>query len=110
MQEPIFPGASRPPMKWGVPLMAIVAVFMPAAVLSIWLGVIVSWMAALGVVVSAVVAFIWMRRVTRHDDHRLSQAWMAIRLARRNRNRVLRSSVRSYSPVALRGADDGWRR
>ena len=49
MQEPIFPGASRPPMKWGVPLMAIVAVFMPAAVLSIWLGVIVSWLAALGV-------------------------------------------------------------
>jgi type IV secretion system protein VirB3 len=110
MQEPIFPGASRPPMKWGVPLMAIVAVFMPAAVLSIWLGVIVSWLAALGVAASAVMAFFWMRRITRHDDHRLAQAWMAMHLARHNRNRKLRSSVRSYSPVALRGADDAWRR
>jgi len=31
MREPIFPGASRPPMKWGVPLMALVALFMPGA-------------------------------------------------------------------------------
>ena len=110
MQEPIFPGASRPPMKWGVPLLALVALFMPAAVVSVWLGVIVSgWAAAVLLAVSAA-GFVWMRRVTTHDDHRLSQAWMAFRLNLRNPNRALRSGVRSYSPVTLRGAPDAWRR
>ena len=97
-------------MKWGVPLTALVALFMPTAVLAMWLGVLVSiWAAAVLVAVCAGV-FIWMRRVTRHDDHRLAQALMSLRLSLCNPNRGLRQGVRSYGPVALRGADDAWRR
>jgi type IV secretion system protein VirB3 len=110
MQEPIFPGASRPPMKWGVPLLALVAVFMPAAVVSVWLGVIVSGWAAAALIALSTAALLWMRRVTTHDDHRLTQAWMALRLNLRNPNRTLRGGVRSYSPITLRGARDAWRR
>jgi type IV secretory pathway VirB3-like protein len=97
-------------MKWGVPLMALVALFMPAAVLSVWLGVIVSGWAAAALVALSAAGFVWMRRVTTHDDHRLAQAWMSLRLSLRNANRTLRGRVRSYSPVTLRGASDAWRR
>ncbi len=110
MQEPIFPGASRPPMKWGVPLMALVALFMPAAVLSLWLGVLLSWWACAAGPMACVAVFVWMRKVTANDDHRLTQAWMALRLTLRNPNRHLRQGTRSYSPIPLRGADDAWRR
>jgi type IV secretion system protein VirB3 len=110
MQEPIFPAATRPPMKWGVPLMALVALFMPAFVLSLWLGVLVSWWASAALAGFSIFGFFWMRRVTANDDHRLSQAWLAMRLSQRHPNRRLRQGVRSYSPVTLRGAQDVWRR
>lgn len=97
-------------MKWGVPLIALVALFMPSAVIAVWVGAIVSWTAALGIVGASALLFVWMRRVTAHDDHRLAQAWMSFRLSLRQPNRRLRAGVRSYSPVALRGADDAWRR
>ena len=73
MREPIFPGASRPPMKWGVPLMALVALFMPGAVVAIWLGVLVSWWLFAAVLLACAFGFVWMRKVTTHDDHRLMQ-------------------------------------
>ena len=110
MREPIFPGASRPPMKWGVPLMALVALFMPGAVLALWLGVLVSWWLFAAVLLACALGFVWMRKVTTHDDHRLMQAWMSIRLSLRHPNRHLRDGARSYSPVTLRGANDAWRR
>ncbi len=97
-------------MKWGVPLMALVALFMPAAVLSMWLGVLVSWWACAAVFAASAALFVWMRKLTANDDHRLSQAWMALRLSLGNPNRQLRQRVRSYSPLPLRGADDAWRR
>ena len=109
MREPIFPGASRPPMKWGVPLMALVALFMPSFVAVIWLGILVSWWAALPLVLAATAGFVWMRHVTARDDHRLAQQWLRLKLALRNPNRRLRGGVRSYAPLPLNGGPDAWR-
>ena len=56
-------------MKWGVPLMALVALFMPSVVLAIWLGVLVSWWLCAVVFVACAMGFVWMRKVTIHDLH-----------------------------------------
>lgn len=109
MRELIFPGASRPPMKWGVPLLALVALFMPAFVAVIWLGILVSWWASLPLVMLAVGVFVWMRHVTARDDHRLAQQWLRLKLVLRNPNRRLRRGVRSYAPLPLHGGPDAWR-
>jgi type IV secretion system protein VirB3 len=110
MREPIFPGASRPPMKWGVPLMALVALFMPAFVAVMWLGLLLSWWLAAPVALAAALSFWWMRRTTVRDDQRLHQQWLRLKLALRQPNRRARCGVRSYSPLALRGVRDDWRR
>ena len=106
--EAIYKGATRPAMKFGIPLVPLVA-FLGGAMLSIvWGGFLVSWWTAVAVAVAAVPALTWMRLVTARDDQRFRQMVLALKLRLGDRNRRL-WRARSYAPTVYRGARDGWR-
>lgn len=105
MREPIYKGATRPAMKWGVPLMALIAIFMPAIVVGAWGATLVDLRIAPAVTVVLVPLYGWMRYVTYKDDQRLLQMILRFKLNRRNPNRQLWKS-RSYSSHRPRGASD----
>lgn len=92
-------------MKWGVPLMALIVIFMPMIVLGAWGATLISLWIAPAVVVVLVPLYGWMRYVTYKDDQRLLQLLMLFKLLRRNPNRRLWKS-RSYSCHRPRGARD----
>ena len=96
MREPIYKGATRPAMKWGVPLMALVVVFMPAIVLGAWGAILVNWMIAPVAAIVILPLYGWMRWVTYNDDQRLLQMILKIKLIRANPNRRM-WTARSYS-------------
>jgi type IV secretory pathway VirB3-like protein len=108
--ETIFKGATRPPTKWGVPLVMLVLVIMPLGLLSMYLFILVNWRAGLVAIVVAAAVYAWMRWITSKDDQRLLQTLLKIRLAWRNPNRVLRGGIRSYAPISCKGGRDAWRR
>ena len=113
MIETVFKGATRPPMKFGVPLVPLVVLLLPGFISGMWLSTFASWMFAPVIFGSLTVAYIWMRIVTSRDDQRLTQMVLRLKLAVRNPNRVLRNGAHSYAPVALRTAQGGrhvWRR
>lgn len=96
MREPIYKGATRPATKWGVPLMALVAIFMPAIVVGAWGAILVSAWIAPAILAALIPLYAWMRWVTHKDDQRLLQLILKLWLAWRNPNRRL-WTARSYS-------------
>ncbi len=92
-------------MKWGVPLMALIAIFMPAIVLAAWGAALVDLRIAPVVAVILVPLYAWMRFVTYKDDQRLLQLILRFKMNRLNPNRHLWRS-RSYSSHRPRGARD----
>ncbi len=105
MREPIYKGATRPAMKWGVPLMALIAIFMPAIVLGAWGATLIDLRVAPAVAIILVPLYGWMRYVTYKDDQRLLQLILRFKMNRLNPNRHLWQS-RSYSSHRPRGARD----
>jgi len=107
IHEAIYKGATRPAMKLGIPLVPLVVLFGLGMLLSIWGGILVSgWVAAV-VVLAIGPALGWMRFVTRKDDQRFRQIFVAMKLRLHDRSHRL-WHVRSYSPNLLRGASDAW--
>ena len=113
MIETVFKGATRPPMKFGVPLVPLVVLLLPGFIAGMWLSTMVDWRFAPVIFGAHTVAYVWMRIVTSRDDQRLAQMVLRFKLAAGNPNRVLRNGARSYAPVALRTLRGGrhvWRR
>lgn len=102
MEEVIYKGATRPPIKWGVPLLALVLVFMPTIVVAVWASVLISlWIAPFVLAVLGPL-YGWMRYVTYADDQRLLQMILRLKLARLTPNSRL-WKARSYSVHRPRG-------
>jgi type IV secretion system protein VirB3 len=110
MIETVFKGATRPPMKFGVPLAPLVVLMLPGFIAGMWLSTMASWLFAPAIFGSLTIAYVWMRMVTSRDDQRLTQMVLKFKLAVHNPNRVLRTGARSYAPVAYRGGHHVWRR
>lgn len=108
--ETIFKGATRPPMKFGVPLVPLVVLLLPGFVSGMWLSTMVSWRFAPVIFGTVIALYVWMRFVTSRDDQRLTQMVLKMKLAFRNPNRVMRDGARSYAPTTFRGGPDVWRR
>ncbi len=106
-QETIYKGATRPAMKFGIPLVPLVVLFGSAMLLILWGGLLISWWIAAAVVAGVVPALAWMRFVTNRDDQRFRQLFVATKLRLHDRNHRL-WQARSYSPAIYRGARDGW--
>lgn len=106
-REAIYKGATRPAMKFGVPLVPLVILLCTGMLLVMWGGILWSWWVALGVCVAALSTLGWMRYVTRLDDQRFRQLFVASKLRLHDRNRRF-WRTRSYSPTLYRGARDAW--
>jgi type IV secretion system protein VirB3 len=100
MREIIYKGTTRPAMKWGVPLVALIGI-MAGIVASVWLAVLISIWIVPVVAVGLVAAYGWMRWVTYRDDQRLLQMVLHMKLAMSNPNRKL-WKARSYTPHTMR--------
>ena len=107
--EAIYKGATRPAMKFGVPLVPLVALTGTSMLLVMWGGILVSGWLATAVMLATLPVLLWMRYVTRRDDQRCSQMFVAVKLRLRDRNRRF-WKARSYAPTAFRGACDDWHR
>ena len=107
-QEAIYKGATRPAMKFGIPLVPLVVLFGAGMLVIVWGGLLVSWWIAAGVVAAILPSLAWMRFETRRDDQRFRQMFVAAKLRIHDRNRSL-WKARSYAPTLYRGASDAWR-
>ena len=107
--EAIYKGATRPAMKMGIPLVPLVVVFGTGMLLILWVGTLVTWWILPIVLAAFVPALAWMRFVTRKDDQRFRQMFVALKLRLHDRNHAFWRS-RSYSPYLYRSAKDGWHR
>ena len=83
MIETVFKGATRPPMKFGVPLVPLVVLLLPGFISGMWLSTMVNWRFAPSIFGSLAVAYVWMRIVTSRDDQRLTQMVLKLKLAHR---------------------------
>jgi type IV secretion system protein VirB3 len=109
LAEPIYKGATRPPVIFGVPLAVFLLVAGGGFLAGMYLLVLVSaaWTVLVGGVVLAALA--WMRSLTRRDDQRLRQSFLAVRLLAACRNRRF-WRCRSYGPLILGGGRYEWQR
>ena len=105
--EAIYKGATRPAMKFGIPLVPLVISIGSAMLLTMWGGALWSWWVAVAVLVALVPVLAWMRFVTAKDDQRFRQMFVAAKLRLHERNRRL-WRARCYSPNLYRGARDDW--
>ena len=106
-REAIYKGATRPAMKFGIPLVPLVVLFGSGMLITVWGGLLLSWWIAAGVVAATVPALAWMRFVTGQDDQRFRQLFVALKLRLQDRNRAF-WQARSYAPTVYRGASDAW--
>jgi type IV secretion system protein VirB3 len=107
--EPIYKGATRPSMVFGVPLLPFLLVAGGGFLLGLYLMVYLS-LAAMAAAAAVVLSLmLWMRSVTKKDDQRLRQALIGARLAIGCPNRRF-WRCRSYAPMNYRGGCDAWRR
>ena len=107
--EAIYKGATRPAMKLGIPLVPLVMLFGTGMLLIMWVGSLVTWWIVPVVLVAIGPALGWMRFVTRKDDQRFRQIFVATKLWFNDRNCRLWHS-RSYAPYLYRGTRDAWHR
>lgn len=105
--EAIYKGATRPAMKFGIPLVPLVISLGGAMLVTMWGGALWSWWVAVVVLAALAPVLAWMRFITAKDDQRFRQMFVAAKLRLHDRNwRFWRS--RCYSPNLYRGARDGW--
>jgi type IV secretion system protein VirB3 len=109
MGEAIYKGATRPAMKFGVPLVPLVVLLGGGMLAVMWGGILVSGWLALAVVAAVGPALLWMRHVTHRDDQRFRQMFVLARLLMCDRNRRFWGG-RSYSAGRYGGVGDGWQR
>jgi len=107
--EAIYKGATRPAMLLGIPLVPLVLLFGTGMLLTMWVGPLVTWWIVPAVLIAIGPALGWMRFVTRKDDQRFRQVFVAAKLWFKDRNRRLWHS-RSYAPYLYRGSRDVWHR
>jgi type IV secretion system protein VirB3 len=108
-RETVYKGATRPAMKFGIPLVPLVVLVGTVMLLVMWGGVLLSWWFALAVLLACIPVLGWMRFVTHKDDQRFRQMFVAVRLRLNDRNRHF-WQARSYAPTLYRGGRDAWHR
>jgi type IV secretion system protein VirB3 len=106
-REAIYKGATRPAMKFGIPLVPLVTLLGAAMLLVVWGGFLISWWTAAAVVVICIPMLGWMRVVTRRDEQRFRQMLLALKLRRHDHNHAF-WQARSYAPALYRTSRESW--
>jgi type IV secretion system protein VirB3 len=100
LRDPVFKGCTRPAMLWGVPLVSFLMVGGSILIPAIW-ALLASPPVGVGIVLLLIPVFVTMRAVTRHDDQRLAQFALRLRMVFRQRNRRF-WGAHGYMPVRLK--------
>ncbi|MFM0208080.1 VirB3 family type IV secretion system protein [Paraburkholderia sediminicola] len=100
LRDPVFKGCTRPAMLWGVPLVPFLMVGGSILIPAIW-ALLASPPVGVGIVLLLIPIFVTMRSVTRHDDQRLAQFALGIRMVLRQRNRRF-WGAHAYMPLCLK--------
>ncbi|WP_321943634.1 type IV secretion system protein VirB3 [Paraburkholderia tropica] len=98
--DPVFKGCTRPAMLWGVPLVPFLTVGGSILIPAIW-ALLASPPIGVGIVLLLIPVFVTMRAVTRHDDQRLAQLALRLRMVVRQRNRGF-WCAHAYAPLRLK--------
>lgn len=100
LKDPVFKGATRPAMIWGVPLVAFLLVGGGMLIPAIW-ALLASPPLGVAVLFLMIPVFVVMRVITRHDDQRLAQYLLRVRMVLRQGNRRFWGG-HAYVPVRLK--------
>jgi len=100
LKDPVFRGATRPAMIWGVPLVAFLMVGGGMLIPAIW-ALLASPPLGVAILFLMIPVFVVMRVITRHDDQRLAQYLLRVRMVLRQGNRRFWGG-HAYVPVRLK--------
>ena len=100
LRDPVFKGCTRPAMLWGVPLVPALVVGGGILIPAIW-ALLVSPIVGVSIVLLTIPVFVAMRAIARHDDQRLAQLTLCVRMSWRQRNRRF-WGAQAYVPVRLK--------
>lgn len=100
LKDPVFKGATRPAMIWGVPLVAFLMVGGGMLIPAIW-ALLASPPLGVAILFLMIPVFVVMRVITRHDDQRLAQYLLRVRMVLRQGNRRFWGG-HAYVPVRLK--------
>jgi type IV secretion system protein VirB3 len=100
LKDPVFKGCTRPAMLWGVPLMAFLVVGGCMLIPAIW-ALLASPPLGVAMLFLMIPVYVVMRVTTRHDDQRLAQYMLRVRMGFRQGNRRV-WGAHAYVPVRLK--------
>jgi type IV secretion system protein VirB3 len=100
LKDPVFKGCTRPAMLWGVPLVPFLMIGGGMLVPAIW-ALLASPPLGVSILFLTIPVFVAMRVVTRHDDQRLAQYAVRLRMVLHQRNRRF-WGAHAYAPVRLK--------
>jgi type IV secretion system protein VirB3 len=100
LKDPVFKGCTRPAMLWGVPLVPSLIAGGGMLIPAIW-ALLASPPFGVAILFLMIPVFVVMRLVTRHDDQRLAQYLLWLRMVLRQGNRRV-WGMNAYVPVRLK--------
>ncbi|VWB63172.1 type IV secretory pathway, VirB3 family protein [Burkholderia lata] len=100
LKDPVFKGCTRPAMLWGVPLVPFLMIGGGMLIPAVW-ALLASPPVGVAVLFLMIPVFVAMRVITRHDDQRLAQYALRLRMRLRQRNRRF-WGAHAYVPVCLK--------
>lgn len=100
LNDPVFKGATRPAMIWGVPLVAFLMIGGGMLIPAIW-ALLASPPLGVAILFLMIPVFVVMRVITRHDDQRLAQYLLRLRMVLRQGNCRF-WGAHAYVPVRLK--------
>jgi type IV secretion system protein VirB3 len=100
LKDPVFKGCTRPAMLWGVPLVPFLMIGGGMLIPAIW-ALLASPPVGVAVLFLIIPVFVTMRAMTRHDDQRLAQCALRVRMKFRQRNCGF-WGAHAYVPVRLK--------
>src|ERR1700744_5077144 len=86
LRNPVFKGCTRPAMLWGVPLVPFLMVGGGMLIPAIW-ALLASPPLGVAILFLMIPVFVAMRVITRHDDQRLAQYALRLRMLLHQGNR-----------------------
>lgn len=101
LRDPLFKACTRPAMLFGAPMKPVLLLFGAALLVGVWVAF-VSRAAAVVCVALAIPAWLAMRQVSAHDEHRLGQHLMRVALRARQRSTPRHRGARAYGPSRQR--------
>lgn len=100
LKDPVFKGCTRPAMLWGVPLVPFLLAGSGILIPAIW-ALLASPPVGVAIVLLVVPVFVTMRALARHDDQRLAQYLLCVRMGFRQRNGRF-WGAHAYAPICIK--------